>query len=132
MRTSSRMLLIVVVLAACSAPAPAPAPGATRPADATPAPAPTFVNRVWRVDHSSTVAAGTLYVFLSDGTLVITSPGNKPLLGSWSRSGTGLVMVEDSVSYQVDVLHLTASSFVIRSHNPGEPVDIALVPADAP
>jgi len=69
-------------------------------------------------------------VFLADGTLVITSAGNKPLLSSWSRSGAGLVMVEDSIPYQVDIVELTAGSFSIRSHNPGEPVDIELVPAD--
>jgi hypothetical protein len=36
-------------------------------------------------------------------------------------------MVEQSISYPVDILALTADSFVIRSHNPGEPVDITLV-----
>lgn len=118
---------VLLVAAACSrSPSPPPA------AQPTPSPAPTFVNRVWRVDHSSSVAPGTLYVFLGDGTLVISSPGSKPMVGSWSRAGDGLVMVEESLPYQVDVLGLTASSFVIRSHNPGQPVDLAFVPADGP
>jgi hypothetical protein len=125
-----------VTLAACdqrsSHPA-TPAPPATPASQATPsAGAATFVNRVWRVERSSAVAPGTLYAFLADGTLVITSAGNKPLVGSWSRSGAGLVMVEESISYPVDILELTGRSFVIRSHNPGEPVDVAFVPADAP
>jgi hypothetical protein len=38
-------------------------------------------------------------------------------------------MVEDSIPYKVDILTLTETSFVLRSHNPGEPVDIFLVPA---
>lgn len=87
------------------------------------------MNRVWQVSRSISVVAGTLYVFLSDGTLIITSAGNKPLVGSWSRSATGLVMIEDSITYQVDILDLGADTFAIRSHNPGEPVDIAMVPA---
>lgn len=106
--------------AACSQPEKGPAPS----------PQPTFVNRVWSVSESSSVARGTLYVFLSDGTLVITSPQTKPLVGTWKRADHGLVMVEESLSYPTEILKLTADSFVIRSHNPGAPVDISLVPAD--
>jgi hypothetical protein len=89
------------------------------------------VNRVWSVASSSAVAPGTLYVFLSEGTLVIASPQSKPMLGSWKRSGDGLILVEESIEYPTDILNLDAGSFVIRSHNPGSPVDISLVPADS-
>jgi hypothetical protein len=124
----SKLTLVVVLFLAigCSSP-PSRPPADSAPTAARPA---TFVNRVWRVAQSSAVAPGTLYVFLSDGTLVVTSPGSKALLGTWSRSGSGLVMVEDSLSYQVDILELDADEFVIRSHNPGEPVDITMVPAE--
>lgn len=37
-------------------------------------------------------------------------------------------MVEESISYRVDILALTGSSLKVRSHNPGEPVDILLIP----
>jgi hypothetical protein len=110
----------------CSRP---PAPGAAVDASAGAPRTPAFVDRVWSVERSTSVAPGTLYVFLSDGTLVITSSESEPMLGSWSRSETGLVMVEESVPYRVDILELEAGRFVIRSHNPGEPVDITLVPA---
>jgi hypothetical protein len=126
---STILLAAALALTACDRPATNPDPQADPSAGTTPATSATFVNRVWRVDRSSAVSPGTLYAFLGDGTLVITSPGNKPLLGSWSHSGAGLVMVEDSISYPVDILELTANSFSIRSHNPGEPVDIHLVPA---
>jgi hypothetical protein len=53
------------------------------------------------------VARGTLYVFLSDGTLVITSPQTRPLVGAWKKTDHGLVRVEE----------------------PGKPVDISFVPA---
>src|SRR4051794_26138264 len=56
-----------------------------------------FVNRVWKVSKSSSVSPGTLYVFLSDGTLVITSRQSKPALGSWSTKDGGLIMVEEGL-----------------------------------
>lgn len=115
---------------ACSRPPDPPPPAAPPAPRASERPA-SFVNRVWRVARSSAVADGTLYAFLSDGTLVITSPGNKPMVGSWSRSEDGLVMVEEAIPYRVDILTLDDDEFVIRSHNPGAPVDIAMVPADS-
>lgn len=90
-----------------------------------------FVNKVWQVGSSSSVAPGTLYVFLSEGTLLITSPHNKPLLGTWEYDNGELIMVEEGVPYKTDILRLIATEFTIRSNNPGEPVEITLVPAEA-
>jgi hypothetical protein len=39
-------------------------------------------------------------------------------------------MVEESISYPTDILGLTPETFTIRSHNPGQPVDITMVPAE--
>jgi hypothetical protein len=91
-----------------------------------------FVNVVWAVSQSSSVAPETLYVFLSDGTLVITSPHGKPALGKWKDEGGILTMVEDGIPYQVDVLNLSRDEFKIRSHNPGKPAEITFVPAERP
>ncbi len=74
----------------------------------------------------------TLYVFLSDGTLVITSSNGTPALGTWKYDNGKLTMVEESRPYEVEVLALGATEFRIRIHNPGEPVEITFVPADAP
>jgi hypothetical protein len=90
-----------------------------------------FVNRVWRVESSSSVARGTIYVFLSEGTLLVTSSNNKPLLGTWKYDNGDFTMVEEGIPYRVEVLHLSRKQFKIRSHNPGEPVEITLVPAQA-
>ena len=87
-----------------------------------------FVDRVWRVERSSSVAPGTIYVFLSEGTLLITSSNSKPMLGTWSNKNGELTMVEEGIPYRVQVLHLSPDQFRIRSHNPGEPVEITLVP----
>jgi hypothetical protein len=121
-------LIALAAAGACTSPPPAAEPPAASPA---PAP-PTFENRVWRVAESSAVAPGQLYVFLSEGTLVIASPNNAPMVGRWARRDGGLTMVEEGREYATDILALTEDEFRIRSHNPGQPVDIRLVPADRP
>lgn len=120
--------------AACTAPQPpAAAPGTSgAPVALVAQPAvtpPTFINRVWQ----TTPAAGgppQYYVFLAEGTLVIASSTGTPMVGRWSRAGEGLVMVEDGRDYPTDIVSLSADTLHLRSHNPGAPVDIHLVPAD--
>ena len=93
---------------------------------------PGFINIVWKVSQSPSVAPGTLYVFLSDGTLLIASPHGKPAVGTWREGGGILTMVEEGVPYQVDVLNVSHDEFRIRSHNPGKPAEITFVPAERP
>jgi hypothetical protein len=85
-----------------------------------------FVDRVWEVSSSASVAPGTLYVFLSEGTLVIASPNSKPALGTWEFENEKLTMIEESIPYQVDILSLNEHELTIRSNNPGSPVEIRL------
>ena len=89
------------------------------------------MNRVWQVDSSTSVARGTLYVFLSEGTLIVTSANETPMVGAWTLRNDSLTMVEEGIAYPTDILHLDARRFSIRSHNPGEPVDLTLVPAES-
>ena len=104
--------------------------GSSDQAPAEPTNKATFANKVWRVAEPSAVAAGTLYVFLSEGTLLITSPHSEPALGTWKMDGGVLTMVEESIAYKVDILNLTYNEFRIRSNNPGGSVEIRMVPAD--
>lgn len=130
-------LAVALVLSACSNPvSTATSPGATVPAiaaSAAPAatdckpPAP-FVDRAWRVRESSAVAVGTLYIFLSDGTLVVAADKQTPSFWRWTYRNGALTMIEESVAYPTDILSLTDKEFTIRSHNPGEDVLITLVP----
>lgn len=116
---------------ACSAPTPEPTPppAAQAPDEADAAASLTFVNRVWRVAESSAGPPGQLYVFLSEGTLVMASATTTATLGTWRREGAGLIMVEEGIPYPVDIVSLSGAEFRIRSHNPGTPVDLRLVPA---
>ena len=88
-----------------------------------------FTDRVWSVAKSTAVARGTLYVFLSDGTLVVTSVKGKPSLGKWSFENGRLTMVEEGLPFRVDILDLREDEFRIRSQNPSGAVEITLVPA---
>ncbi len=89
-----------------------------------------FVNKVWRVRESSGAAPGQLYVFLSEGTLVMASPNSKPAFGTWKYEGGALTMVEEGIPYKTDILKLSQDEFRIRSNNPGGAVEITLVPAE--
>lgn len=90
---------------------------------------PSFENIVWRVAESPNVAPGHLYVFLSDGTLVVTSPQSTPSLGRWRRIGDGLSMIEQDIEYRVDIVSLSHDEFRIHIRDPGDGVDIRFVPA---
>lgn len=122
------LLSACVAVSACSNP-PNPAEVAADTRRSAPA---GFVNKVWRVPASNAVQSGSLYVFLSDGTLLITSSTGTPALGKWTHAGGVFTMIEEGLSYKVDILSLSHDEFRIRSNNPGEPVEVTLVPADTP
>ena len=88
-----------------------------------------FINRVWKVNKSNNVTAGQIYVFISDGTLAITSPNSKPAFGSWTYKDGNLTMVEESRPYKVDILKLSKDEFNIKINDSGEGVEIEFVPA---
>ena len=112
----------------CSSPPTPPVSQAAAPAPAVAESGlpPSFVDTVWKVTASDSVPPGTLYVFLSEGTLVVASSTGTPSLGKWTQQDGKLTMIEEGLAYPTDVLELTANTFRIRSHNPGEPVEIAM------
>lgn len=119
----------LLVVAGCAQPSSTPESSSSAKAKSL-----SFVNKVWQVKQSNGVQPGQLYTFLSDGTLVIASENGKPSLGAWTfvDSDSVLTTIEDGIPYQTDILALSDTMFSIRSHNPGQPVDIVLVPADHP
>jgi hypothetical protein len=102
---------------------------ANNPNGTQPETAASFINKVWKVKKSASLATGQLYVFLSEGTLVITSLQSKPALGSWTYKNGALTITEESITYKVDIVKLTGSEFSIKIHNPGPPTEIEFVPA---
>ena len=128
----TRACIVALLATACAACAPppgtpmAPEAGAPPPAQTTD-PRTRFVDVDWRVVSSSAVAPGTRYRFGSDGSLRIEAEGSTPGLGRWTFEGGKLVMIEEGIAYPTDILRLDDGHFTIRSHNPGTPVDIAMV-----
>lgn len=120
---------LVVLAAACTRDGAPPAKRAQRDSTVPTSDSAAFENRVWKVARSATVEVGQLYVFLSDGTLLIASAHGTPALGSWRLSPGGMTMVEEGIPYRVTVLHSSPDSLAIRMANPGEPVTIELVRA---
>ncbi len=116
----------LLLAAACSR-----EPGTDAAAPTTPPASvkPGFVNKVWEVSLSTGVSPGMLYVFLSDGTLVITSPHSKAAFGAWTYKNGKLTMIEGSQEYKTDILSLSHDELRLRSHNPGGSIEIVLVPA---
>jgi hypothetical protein len=123
------LLSACLLVSACATP---PTPPDVVAADARGSAPAGFVNKVWSVRTSTSVAPGTLYVFLVDGTLLITSSTGTPALGKWTHSGGVFTMIEEGVPYKVDILSLSRDEFRIRSNNPGAPVEMTLVPAETP
>jgi len=118
-----------LVTLACGTP-PVLTPATPDPEPVTaPVPPVSFVNRVWRAVEANGAPRDDLYVFLSGGTLVITSATGTPMVGRWAHVGERITMVEDGVEHTADVLALSATEFRIRSYNPGEPVELRFVPA---
>lgn len=90
---------------------------------------PDFINKVWEVSLSTGVAPGTLYAFLSDGTLVVTSPNSKPAFGAWTYANGKLTMIEEAQEYLTDIQSLSHEELRLKSHNPDGSIEIVLVPA---
>lgn len=101
------------------------------PASQTVTPPASFINKVWKVGEPSSIAPGMLYVFLSEGTLVMASPNSTPAFGKWkSEGGTLTTVIEEGISYKVNVVKLSDDEFKITLINPGKPTELRLIPAE--
>ncbi len=103
---------------------------ATAPAPTTTAPI--FANKVWKVSRSSGVEPGTIYVFLSDSTLLITSSHGTPALGRWTYVGDTLTLIEEGIPYRARVTKLDPNELSLRLAERGTPLEITLVPHTPP
>ena len=127
---------------ACSRPGP-PAATADKPpatdvrsappvAPARSASVPEFADKIWKVARSSAGDPGTYYVFLADGSMLITSPHGTPAVGRWRYAADVLTLVEEGLPHPATILRSTADSLEIRITSPGEPVRITFVRVAAP
>ena len=113
-------------------PTPARSPAA---ADATVGPAVgPLVNTVWRITSPEGRPPGSFYLFLPNGTLVMTSCVETYRLATWRSETTDrLTIVEDTaVGYTADIQALSGDSLSLRLNLRSEQIDLTFEPARAP
>jgi hypothetical protein len=131
-------MLVATILVGCTPSQDTPRRSAPVDTPATPVPAASLatgplVNTVWRVT-SGNRAPGTLFVFLSGGTLVMTSCVEVYRLATWRAETTDrLTIVEDTtVQYTADIQALSQNSLSLRLNLRSEEFDLTLEAAQAP
>jgi len=145
MRVTQRLPLAIFVLfvlwglAACSQrKGSTDQPSGTDAATSTaPSPSTTesrLANKVWLITAPAGRAPGSLYIFLADGTLMMTSCVETYRLAAWRSQGDDrLLVTEDpTTSYVVRVVDLGERELRLRLELVGENVDLELRAADAP
>jgi hypothetical protein len=113
-----------------STPVTAPAPPVTA-LDVAGGP---LVSTVWRITNPASRPLGSFYIFLPNGTLVMTSCVETYRLATWQAEMTDrLTIVEDpTVRYTADILMLSQNSLSLRLNLRSEQVDLTFEPAQAP
>ena len=111
-----------------------PEVAATARDDRAASPASRLVNRVWRVHAPVDRAPGSFYIFLSDGTLVMTSCVETYRLATWSaQTERRMTIVEDQVvRYDAEIQDSTEQRLRLRLHLRDHEVDLTLEPAAVP
>jgi hypothetical protein len=93
-----------------------------------------LVDRAWLIVAPPGRAPGSLYVFLSDGTLLMTSCVETYRLATWRWSGDGrLEVTEDPITrYTARVLVIEERDLTLRLELVRESVELRLRAADVP
>lgn len=129
-------LLAAVVTAACRSGPPPDAADQTTQALPTPARSlETWLsNKVWLVAQPTDRPLGSMYIFLSDGTLMMTSCVETYRLATWKSEGQGrLVVTEDpGTSYRVNVLEAAERDLRLRFELRSDTFELTLRAAEVP
>jgi hypothetical protein len=144
MNTAALSLLAATIslgdLTACSSP-PASDEAASRPTNvqvAVPAgdesPTARLVNTVWKVTAPAGRARGSFYIFLSDGTLVMTSCVETYRLATWRSDAAGRIAIaeDEAVKYEAEILEIQDRQARLRLDLRNERIELTLHAADAP
>jgi len=93
-----------------------------------------LMSTVWRITSPAGRPLGSFYLFLPNGTLVMTSCVETYRLATWRAEGTDkLAIAEDpTVSYTADILALSEDGLSLRLNLRSEQVELTFEPAQAP
>ena len=126
-------LLIVVAAIACACSSPPPSlPQVAPPAPPEPRHA-RLLDKVWRVTAPAGKPLGSMYIFMSDGTLLMTSCVETYRLAKWRADPDGKLTVSEdpATTYRVS-LEFHGSDVKLRFELKNEVVDLWVRVADTP
>ena len=108
--------------------------GCTSPPPAAPASTDRLINKVWRITSPPDRAPGSFYIFLSDGTLVMTSCVETYRLATWRADGVSRLMIAEDpgVQYPAEIRDVRDREAHLRLILKSEQVELTLTQADAP
>ncbi len=93
-----------------------------------------LIDKDWRVTAPEGRPPGSFYVFLSNGTLIMTSCVETYRLAQWTlEPPSSLTITEDPITrYGADIVRIDERSLALRLKLRSENVDLALELADTP
>jgi uncharacterized lipoprotein YbaY len=109
----ARAAVIGILASACSKPAgePAQTPAPARPEQPA---QPSFVSKVW-ISTDAAAAAGTMRIFLPDGTLVMDSCVETYRLAQWTSIDAGrVVWTEDAARIEAEIVRAAPEELQLR------------------
>ncbi len=129
--------LLLGGLVACGPPADRGELAADRAAsvvDPAASPREALIDKVWRVTAPEGRPPGSFYVFLSNGTLIMTSCVETYRLAQWTlEPPASLTITEDPITrYGADIVRIDERSLALRLKLRNENIDLALELADTP
>lgn len=136
MITPRCLVVLALALCACSSGPRSDAPDQTAQAPTIPARSleTRLSNKVWLVSQPTDRAPGSMYIFLSDGTLMMTSCVETYRLATWRSEGQGRLLVTEDpgTSYQVNVLEVAERDLRLRFELRNDTFELTLRAAEVP
>lgn len=91
-----------------------------------------LVNKIWKVVAPADRAPGSIYIFLPNGTLLMTSCVETYRVATWrSEAGSEITITEDSSSYKAEIIEVRARSSRLRLKLRSENIELRLEVIDS-
>lgn len=142
MRIALPALLFLLMLAACSRPAEEPPASSPPPVATAPAPAPQpepasdtrrqLLSHIWELTSPAGRPPRSIYVFLPDGSLLITSCVETYRIASWKLdAGKQIEISEDAQTrYMAAITELTDSTLKLKLNLISEEIELGFRKAE--
>lgn len=142
MRIAWPALLFLLMLAACSRPAEEPPAISPPPVAAAPAPAPQpepapdmrrqLLSHIWELTSPEGRPPRSIYVFLPDGSLLMTSCVETYRIASWALDQAGQIEIREDAQtrYLATIAELTDSTLKLKLNLISEEIELGFRKAE--